>query len=256
MNRVQGKVAIVTGGAQGIGRAICALLAREGAAVAVTDIQQQAGEEAAAALREAGGKAAFWRLDVTKEDEVERVMAQVAQQFGRLDILVNNAGIGGSYASTHELSEADWDAVMAVNAKGAFLCTKHAVPRMRESGAGSIVNISSVYAMVGSPHAVAYHASKGALRIMTKTDALAYAGECIRVNSVHPGFIWNEPVESGPHAAGVAVAIAREEMAKLHPLGRLGQPDDVAWGVLYLASDEAAFVTGAELVIDGGYTAR
>lgn len=256
MNRVQGKVAIVTGGAQGIGRAICSLLAREGAAVAVTDIQQQAGEQTAASLREAGGKAAFWRLDVTKEDEVERVIAQVAQQFGRLDILVNNAGIGGSYASTDELAEADWDEVMAVNAKGAFLCTKHAVPRMRETGAGSVVNVSSVYAMVGSPHALAYHASKGALRIMTKTDALAYAGERIRVNSVHPGFIWNEPVGSSAHAAGVAVAIAREEMAKLHPLGSLGQPEDVAWGVLYLASDEAAFVTGAELVIDGGYTAR
>ncbi|GAB4180712.1 MAG: glucose 1-dehydrogenase [Rhodocyclaceae bacterium] len=255
MNRVQNKVAIVTGGAQGIGRAICTLLAREGAAVAVTDIREGPGQELAEALGREGGRARFWKLDITSEAEVERVIGEVAAEFGRLDILVNNAGIGGSYAATHELAETDWDEAMAVNAKGAFFCTKHAVPHLRAAGGGSIVNIASIYAMVGSPHAAAYHASKGALRILSRSDALAYAAERIRVNSIFPGFIWNEPPSSAD-AAGVALAIAREEMAKLHPLGNLGQPEDVAYGVLYLASDEAAFVTGAELVIDGGYTAR
>lgn len=256
MNRVEGKVAIVTGAAQGIGRAIARLLASEGAAVAVTDVQAQVGEAAAEGIRGAGGKARFWQLDVSHEAEVARVFPAVVEEFGRLDILVNNAGIVGSNSKTVDLTEAELDAVMAVNVKGTFFCTKHAVPLMRRAGGGSIVNLSSVYGIVASPHVPAYHASKGAVRLMSKSDALAYAEDGIRVNSLHPGFIWTPMLEAGAQVPGVAPEAVHSAMLNLHPLGRLGEPEDVAYGVLYLASDEAKFVTGSELVIDGGYTAR
>lgn len=255
MNRLQGKVAFVTGGAQRAGRAICELFGREGAAVAVTDVAESAGEAVAEAIRKEGGRAKFWRLDVSKEAEVERVMSEVTQAYGRLDVLVNNAAIGGTDHSTHEVTETEWDAVMAVDVKGAFFCTKHAVPHMRHVGAGSIVNIGSIYGIVGSPHFAPLHASKGALRIMTKTDALAYASDRIRVNAVHPGFIWTPDEQTGG-GDSVNVEMAHEETTKRHPLEALGEAIDVAYGVLYFASDEAKFVTGSELVIDGGYTAR
>jgi NAD(P)-dependent dehydrogenase (short-subunit alcohol dehydrogenase family) len=256
MNRVEGKVAVVTGGAQRAGRAICEMLASEGAAVAVTDVQAGSGEEVAEIIRSAGGKAQFWTLDVSHEDDVKRVMNEVVRTFGRIDILINSASIGGTDSSTDEATEQDWDAVMAVNVKGVFLCTKHAVPHMRHTGGGSIVNIGSILGKVGSPHAAPFHASKGALRIMTKTDATAYAGDNIRVNSVLPGYIWADTAGAGTHVEGVWLEVAHEEMARQHPLGTLGDAKDVAYAVVYLASDEAKFVTGAELVIDGGYSAR
>jgi len=256
MGRVEGKIALVTGAAQGIGRATALLLAREGAAVAVTDIDAAAGEPVAEAIRAAGGKARFWRLDASCGTEVAQVIADVAREFGRLDILVNNAGISGANGTSEEISEAEWDHVMATNAKSVFLCTKHAVPLMRHAGGGSIVNLSSVYGIVGSHNVAAYHASKGAIRIMSKTDALAYAEDCIRVNSIHPGFIWTPMLEAGAQVPGVAPEAVHSAMAKLHPLGTLGEPDDVAYGILFLASEESKFVTGSELVIDGGYTAR
>ena len=256
MGRVQDKVALVTGAAQGIGRATALLLAREGAAVAVTDLQAGEAEAVAGEIRAAGGRARAWALDVSKEAEVAAVIAEAAKAFGRLDILVNNAGISGANGTAEETSEADWDQVMATNAKGTFFCTKHAVPLMRRAGGGSIVNLSSVYGIVGSHNVAAYHASKGAIRIMSKTDALAFAEDRIRVNSVHPGFIWTPMLEAGAQVPGVAPEAVHSAMAKLHPLGTLGEPEDVACGILYLASDEAKFVTGSELVIDGGYTAR
>jgi NAD(P)-dependent dehydrogenase (short-subunit alcohol dehydrogenase family) len=256
MGRVQDKVAIVTGAAQGIGSAVAKLLAAEGAAVAVTDVQDRAGEAVAEAIRQAGGKAQYWHLDVSREAEVARVIAEAARTFGRLDILVNNAGIAGGNGTAEQVSEEEWDAVMATNVKGTLFCTKHAVPLMRHAGGGSIVNLSSVYGIVGSHNVAAYHASKGAIRVMSKTDALAFAEDGIRVNSVHPGFIWTPMLEAGAQVPGVAPEAVHSAMAKLHPLGTLGEPEDVAWGVLYLASDEARFVTGSELVIDGGYTAR
>ncbi len=256
MGRVQDKVALVTGAGQGIGRATALLLAREGAAVAVADVNAEAAEAVAGEIRAGGGRARAWRADVSVEAEVAAVMAEIDREFGRLDILVNNAGISGANGTADEITEAEWDKVMNTNAKSVFLCTKHAVPRMRRAGGGSIVNLSSVYGIVGSRNVAAYHASKGAIRIMSKTDALAFAEDRIRVNSVHPGFIWTPMLESGAQVPGVAPEAVHSAMAKLHPLGTLGEPEDVAHGILYLASDEAKFVTGAELVIDGGYTAR
>jgi len=255
MGRLSGKVAVVTGGALGIGRSTSELFAREGAAVAVTDVLDREGRELADQLAKAGAKAAYWHLDVAKENEVRAVMAQVAERFGRLDILVNNAGISGANKPTHEITEAEWDALMAVNVKGTFFCTKHAVPFMKRAGGGSIINLSSIYGLVGAADAPPYHASKGAVRLMAKTDALLYAADRIRVNSVHPGFIWTPMVEHFL-AASKDPGGNRRALDGLHPLGHIGEADDVAWGIVYLASDESKFVTGTELVIDGGYTAR
>ena len=255
MGRLDGKVAVVTGGALGIGRATCERFAREGAAVAVTDVLDREGRELAQGLERGGARAAYWHLDVAKEEEVRAVMAQVAERFGRLDVLVNNAGISGANKPTHEITEAEWDALMAVNVKGTFFCTKHALPFMKRAGGGSIVNLSSIYGLVGAADAPPYHASKGAVRLMAKTDALLYAADRIRVNSVHPGFIWTPMVEHFLAASGDPEG-NRHALDALHPLGHMGEADDVAWGIVYLASDESKFVTGTELVIDGGYTAR
>lgn len=255
MGRLTGKTAIVTGGALGIGRATCLRLAQEGARVAVTDTRVPEGRDVVAAITAAGGQAGFWHLDVSREVDVRTAIEDIVQAFGKLDILVNNAGITGVNKPTHEVTEAEWDHLMAVNVKGVFFCTKHAVPYMMKSGSGSIVNLSSIYGIVGAPDVPAYHASKGAVREMSKTDAIIYAKNKIRVNSVHPGFIWTPMVENFAASSGDAAA-ARQALDALHPLGHVGEADDIAWGIVYLASDEAKFVTGSELVIDGGYTAR
>lgn len=182
-------------------------------------------------------------------------MTAVVKAFGRLDILVNSAGISGPSKPTHEISEAEWDRVQAVNVKGVFFCTKHAIPRLMKAGGGSIINLSSIYGLVGAPDVPPYHASKGAVRLMTKTDALLYAKDKIRVNSIHPGFIWTPLVKK--HLSSIGnLAAGRKATDELHPLGHMVEPDDIAWGAVYLASDEEKFVTGTELVIDGGYTAR
>lgn len=255
MNRLNGKVALVTGSALGIGQAVAQVFAREGARVIVTDVLEGEGRALTDALAADGSEAEFRHLDVTDEREVKAVIDGVVERWGRLDVLVNNAGISGASRPTHEITEAEWDRVMAVNVKGVFFCTKHAVPHMRRQGGGSIINLSSIYGLVGAMDAPPYHASKGAVRLMTKTDALFYARNGIRVNSVHPGFIWTPMVENFVSASPDPPA-ARKALEELHPIGHLGEADDVAWGVLYLASDEAKFVTGSELVIDGGYTAR
>jgi NAD(P)-dependent dehydrogenase (short-subunit alcohol dehydrogenase family) len=255
MGRLQGKVAVVTGGSLGLGRAMAERMSGEGAAVAILDVLDAEGAALAADLSAKGAAVRYWRCDVSSEDEVARAIDEAAAHFGRLDILVNNAGISGPDKPTHELTEAEWDRVQAVNVKGVFFCTKHAIPHLRRAGGGSIINLSSIYGLVGGPDVPPYHASKGAVRLMSKTDALTYAPDRIRVNSIHPGFIWTPMVEHhlGRQADPEA---ARAATAALHPLGHIGEPDDIAWGVVYLASDEAKFVTGSELVIDGGYTAR
>ncbi|MCM3879461.1 MAG: glucose 1-dehydrogenase [Vicinamibacterales bacterium] len=255
MNRLKGKVAIVTGGSLGIGRACAIRMAEEGAAVAVFDVLGTAGEAVVAELCGRGFPARYWSVDVSKESEMRIAIDAVNAHFGHLDILVNNAGIAGPSKPTHEITEAEWDRVQAINVKGVFFGVKHAVPHMKHAGGGSIINLSSIYGIVGAPDVPPYHASKGAVRLMAKTDALIYAPDRIRVNSIHPGFIWTPMVEGYLKPSG-DMAAARRAVDALHPLGHMGDPDDIAMGVVYLASDEAKFVTGAELVIDGGYTAR
>jgi NAD(P)-dependent dehydrogenase (short-subunit alcohol dehydrogenase family) len=254
--RVKDKVVMVTGGGVGLGKAMCRLLASEGATVAVTDILDDEGKETVGEIEEAGGTARYWRLDVTDEAEVEKTVGQVIDAFGEIDVLVNNAGISGADKPPHEVTEEEWDQVQRVNVKGVFFCTKHVIPSMKRGGGGSIIHLSSIYGIVGAPDAPPYHASKGAVRLMAKTDALFYAEDGIRVNSIHPGFIWTPMVQNFMESKGLTAEEGRASLAELHPIGRVGDPDDIAYGVLYLASDESSFVTGSELVIDGGYTAR
>ena len=249
--RVKGKVALVTGAALGIGRACALRLAESGAAVAVTDLLDKEGGALVAEIRAAGGCARYWPLDVRDEAAVSRVLAEAKEAFGNVTVLVNNAGISGTQKPTHEITSEEWDDLMAVNVKGVFFTTKHTLPQMFEAGGGSIVNMSSIYGLVGGADLPPYHASKGAVRLMSKNDALLYASCGIRVNSVHPGFILTPLVENLAKDPGAVAALDA-----LHPLGHIGEPDDIAWGVVYLASDESKFVTGSELVIDGGYTAR
>uniref|UniRef100_B0SYI6 D-xylose 1-dehydrogenase n=1 Tax=Caulobacter sp. (strain K31) TaxID=366602 RepID=B0SYI6_CAUSK len=255
MNRLKDKVAIITGAALGLGRATALRMAEEGASVAILDLLDDQGEALAAEIAASGRAARYWRCDVSSEVQVARVIDEAAAHFGRIDVLVNNAGVAGADKPTHELTEAEWDWVQAINVKGVFFCTKHAIAHLRRAGGGSIINLSSIYGLVGAADVPPYHASKGAVRLMSKTDALTYAGDRIRVNSIHPGFIWTPMVEHHLGAQG-DLETNREAAASLHPLGHMGDPDDVAWGAVYLASDEAKFVTGSELVIDGGYTAR
>jgi 3(or 17)beta-hydroxysteroid dehydrogenase len=249
--RLSGKVALVSGGARGIGAAIVRLFAQEGARVVSGDLLDPEGPIVEGEFAASGGEAAFVHLDVTSERDWERAVATAASRFGRLDVLVNNAGIGGA-GRLEDTTLEDWNRVMDVNAKGVFLGTKAAIPAMRRAGAGSIVNISSQLGLVGmddsSPQ---YQASKGAVRLLTKLTALQYAKERIRANSVHPG-----PIVTPMTAGRRADPATRERMVSRIPLGRYGEADEVAYGVLYLASDEAGFVTGSELVIDGGWTAQ
>lgn len=256
MDRLKGKVAVVTGGSLGIGAASATRMAEEGAAVAILDCKDQEGEALARALTERDLKAGYWHCDVSNEQQVKQVLDKVADTFGSLTVLVNNAGIAGPNKPTHELTEEEWDRVQNVNVKGVFFCTKHAIPHMKKAGKGSIINLSSIYGLVSAPDVPPYHASKGAVRLMTKTDALLYATENIRSNSIHPGFIWTPMVEGHLKTTGQDLEAAKKATAELHPVGHMGEPDDIAWGVVFLASDESKFITGSELVIDGGYTAR
>ena len=254
--RLEGKVALITGAATGVegelmgfGGASARLLVREGAKVVLTDIDEEGGQKTASQIREDGGEAIFVRLDVTSEQDWRNAIQTTVSNYGSLDVLVNNAGIAarlGLEDTTEEL----WDAQMGVHATGVFLGTKHAIPEMRKVGGGSIINISSIWGIVGSPASTAYHAAKGASRIFTKAAAIQYANENIRVNSIHPGFC------TTPLTQGFGDTERRAELLGKVPLGRFGEADDIAYGILYLASDESSYVTGAELVIDGGVTAQ
>jgi NAD(P)-dependent dehydrogenase (short-subunit alcohol dehydrogenase family) len=249
--RLAGKVALISGGARGMGAVEARLFAREGARVVIGDILEAEGRQVEADIKAAGGEAVFVRLDVTSEADWQRAVATTVSRFGKLNILVNNAGIGGP-GLVETTSVEEWDRVMDVNARGVFLGTKTAIPAMRQAGGGSIINISSQLGLVGvdnsSPQ---YQASKGAVRLLTKATAIQYAREGIRVNSVHPG-----PIATPMTAARRADPQQYQLTVSRIPLGRYGQPEDVAYGVLYLASDESAYVTGSELVIDGGWTAQ
>jgi len=250
--RLENKVVLISGGARGMGAVEAKMFAKEGASVVLGDILDQEGQRVEAEIREAGGEAAYVHLDVTQEDDWQRAMDVVISKYGRLNILVNNAGIDPKYSAANAIegiTEDAWDQVMGVNAKGVFLGTKYAIPLMRAAGGGSIVNISSGAGIAPSPETPAsYSASKGAVRIFTKSTAIQYAKENIRCNSVHPGPILT-PMLQGAGADG-------DDRLERIPLGRVGTPEEIAYGVLYLASDEASFVTGSELIIDGGRTAQ
>lgn len=256
MKRLDGKTCLVTGGGSGIGKATCLRLASEGASVAVTDIDEAGARSVCEEITSQGGTAEFWPLDVADADAVPKVFDAAADKFGQIDVVVNNAGISGANTLTHEISDEDWRKVIDINLNGVFFCTKAAIPHLKKAGGGSIVNLSSIYGLVGAPDLPPYHASKGAVRLMSKTDALVYAKEGIRVNSVHPGFIWTPLVEGLAESSEEGVEAFRKALDDLHPIGHVGAPEDIAAGIAYLASDDAKFVTGSELVIDGGYTAR
>ena len=249
--RLAGKVAFVSGGARGMGAAEARLFAREGAHVAFGDVLDDEGRKVEAEINETGGQALYVHLDVTQPESWQAAMDATIQAFGRLDVLVNNAGV--LVEGTHDDATIEnWDRVMDVNARGVFLGVMAAIPHMRATGGGSIVNISSISGIIGQEHIHAgYNASKGAVRLLTKSIAIQYAKEGIRVNSVHPG-----GVETPMTAAGRADPERYARAIASTPLGRYGVPDDIAYGVLFLASDESSYMTGSELVIDGGYTAQ
>ncbi len=248
--RLAGKVAIVTGGASGMGRCEAVMFAREGAAVVVADMLEADGRKVVEEIAGAGGKAQFARLNVTSEREWEAAVAEAARVFGKLNVLVNNAGISGGVA-TDPMDTAGWDALMNVNAKGVFLGMKTAIPAMRRAGGGSIVNISSISGIVGQDGIhMGYNASKGAVRVMSKSAAVQFAKDGIRVNSVHPGVL--PPMRTSTVTADPE---RRARMLRGVPLRREGRVEEVAYAVLFLASDEASYITGAELAVDGGYLA-
>lgn len=251
MGRLDGKVALISGGARGQGACEARLFCQEGAKVVIGDVLDDAGKQTAAALRAAGGEVTYVHLNVTSEADWQAAVATAERLYGSLTVLVNNAGIL-LRKLIEETTEDDWDRIMAVNVKGVFLGTKHALPAMRRAGGGSIINISSTAGLVGSPgRTAAYTATKGAVRLFTKATAIQHAKENIRCNSVHPGPIATDMIkETMDNPEQWAQRLQRL------PMRRAGRPEDVAYGVLYLASDESSFVTGSELVIDGGTTAE
>ena len=248
--RLEGKVALISGGARGMGAEEARIFAREGAKVVIGDISEDEGRAVEAQIAEAGSQALFVRLDVTQESDWTNAVDLAVSRFGKLDVLVNNAGIS-SRAFTDDTGIDAWDKIMEVNSKGVFLGTRAAIPKMLEAGGGSIVNISSIMGLVGSAGGhPAYNASKGAVRIFSKAMAVRHGKENIRVNSVHPGFM-------PPMASGIAYdQEQRRGSLEQTPLGREGRIEEVANAVLFLASDEASYITGAELAVDGGFTAK
>ena len=248
--RLEGKVAIISGGARGMGAVEAWLFTQEGAKVVIGDILEEDGRRTVQDINQAGGQALFVRLDVTREEDWRRAVGETVSRFGGVDILVNNAGIY-RISPLEETSEELWRQIMEVNVNGVFLGTRAVIPEMKRGGGGSIVNISSTAGLVGSPNTSAYQASKGAVRIFTKATAIEYARDGIRANSVHPGAIDTDMI-----AVLLKDPVERQQRLDAIPLGRIGTAEEVAYGVLYLASDESSFVTGAELVIDGGRTAH
>ncbi len=248
--RLEGKVALISGGARGQGAAEAILFAKEGAAVVIGDLLEAEGRQVESQINESGGRALFVKLNVTSSDDWKNAIAKAIETFGKLNILINNAGI---YSNTpiEETSEDEWDRIMKVNTKGVFLGTKLSIQAMRDAGGGSIINLSSTAGLVGSRRGSAYPTSKGGVRLFTKNSAIQLAPDGIRVNSVHPG-----PIDTEMIAGNIGTPEGLANSVSRIPLGKVGTVDDVAYGVLFLASDESSFMTGSELVIDGGITAQ
>ena len=247
--RLDGKVALISGGASGIGAAHAQVFAAEGAQVVIGDIQEAKGPQVAADVNNNGGEAVFVRLDVTNENDWQNAVQAAVTRFGKLTTLINNAGVywpGGVEEETRD----KWQKMIEINQTGVWLGMKGALPALRESGNAAIVNISSLYGLIGSPGSIAYHASKGAVRLMSKAAALEYVRQGIRVNSIHPGQI------DTPILAGLMTPEQDAQIKEVTPMGRLGRPEEIAYGSLYLCSDEASYTTGTELVIDGGWFAQ
>ena len=251
MGRLDGKVALISGGARGQGAAEARMFAQEGAKVVIGDLLDTEGIAVAAEIAEAGGDALYVHLDVTSEDDWREAIQATVSSFGKLNVLVNNAAIWRR-GRVEDTSVEDWDAIMDVNAKGVFLGTKLAIEEMRKAGGGSIINISSTAGLVGSPRSAAYNASKGAVRLFTKATAIQYGREGIRANSIHPG-----PIDTAMiRGIWQGDERSREESIARTALGRVGTVEDIAYGAMFLASDESSFMTGSELVMDGGITAQ
>ncbi len=248
--RLEGKIALISGGARGQGAVEAKLFASEGASVVIGDILDDLGRQVEAEIAESGGNATYVHLDVTSESQWNDAVAVAVEQYGKLDILVNNAGIL-IRAGVEDTTGEDWDRIMDINGKGVFLGTKAAIPAMRAAGGGSIINISSIAGLQGSPASAAYSSTKGAVRILTKSTAVQYALENIRCNSVHPGLIYTDMTKDT-----LDTPEGEREWRARVPMGYIGVSEDVAKGVLFLASDESSYMTGSELVIDGGITAQ
>ncbi|HAF77876.1 MAG TPA: 3-beta hydroxysteroid dehydrogenase [Maribacter sp.] len=257
MDRVKNKVAIVTGGASGLGESSAILLAREGAKIVITDVDDENGTKVVQDINNDGGEAIFIKQDVSKEEEWKMVIETTIKTYGKLHIVANSAGIGIG-GTVEDVTLDDWKNLINVNLHGTFLGTQYGIKGMKETGeGGSIINFSSIEGLIGDPNLPAYNASKGGVTIFTKSAALhcAKQGYKIRVNSIHPAYIWTPMVENFLKAQG-NVEEGKKQLESLHPVGHLGEPDDIGYGVVYLASDESKFMTGSELVIDGGYTAQ
>jgi NAD(P)-dependent dehydrogenase (short-subunit alcohol dehydrogenase family) len=255
MDGLSGKRVVVTGGGSGIGRACVERFAQEGARVSLFDRDENNGQAVADMLAGEGHDVIFQRVDVTLESEISSAMDATAERLGGIDVLVNNAGIARPFKSTEDVTETEWDTLMAVNLKGTFFATKHALRHLRAAGGGSIVNMCSICASKALGGLAPYHAAKGAMLQMTKNDAVDYARDKIRVNSVHPGFIWTEMSREELSEGGGDLEAAKTAAGAFAPMKRMGTAEEVANGVIFLASDQASFITGAQLAIDGGWAA-
>ncbi len=259
MGKLDGKVAIVTGGAAGIGRATALLFAQEGAKVMVADVDEEKGREVTTEIGRTGGTAIFVKVDVSQPSQVEAMVREAVETYGRLDVLFNNAGIEGAMAPTADYPLEEWDRVIATNLKGVFLGMKYGIPAMLKSGGGTIINTASTAGLVGWANMPAYTASKGGVLQLTKTAALEYAQQGIRVNAICPGGIMTPLVERIQAAMGMSSVPPEQQeqfVAAVHPVGRMGQPEEVARLALFLASDDSSFCTGAPFVVDGGQVAQ
>lgn len=254
MGRMDNKVVVVTGGSAGIGRAASLMLAREGAKVAIVDINDRAGQETTSEIQASGGTAGYWHMDVRNSQEIKKVFSDIYSTFNKINVLVNNAGIHGIAKPSDQIEEQEWEMVIETDLKSVFLCTKYVFPYMKEGGNGSIINLSSIFGLVGGEDPP-YHAAKGGVRLLTKSDAFYYGKYGIRVNSIHPGYILTAIIEDLTPEDPEEAKTFRKELDDKTLLGHIGEPNDIAHAVVYLASDESKFMTGAELTIDGGYTA-